>query len=208
MPYECDGDSSSNKWRAGASGGAFSTTIVFDGDQNVDIEQASVSATLGYQVSTRWGVVASAGGILGGTVNHGVDGDIGSGVVASLSGTYLALYESEKRPFVLGSLTIGHSRTSAVSDDTMRHDWIAYDLRAGIMVGKTIGERFVPFASARAFGGPVDWKLGGEDVIGSDKYHYTLGLGASYRIPGKIDFFAEVLGLGEKSASLGGSVAF
>jgi hypothetical protein len=90
----------------------------------------------------------------------------------------------------------------------MRYDWIAYDVRAGVMVGKTIGERFVPFASARAYGGPVDWKLGGEDVIGSDKYHYTVGLGATYRIPGKVSLFAEVLGLGEKSASLGGSVAF
>tara|TARA_R110002096_G_scaffold436051_2_gene666279 strand:- start:23283 stop:23786 length:504 start_codon:yes stop_codon:yes gene_type:complete len=167
-----------------------------------------VSATLGYQVSTRWGVVGSVGGILGGTVNHGTDGDMGSGVVASISGTYLALFETEKRPFVLGTLTFGHSRTSAVSDDNLRYDWTAYDVRAGVMLGKTFAQRFVPFASARAFGGPVDWKLGGEDVIGSDKYHYTVGLGMNYQIPGKASLFAEVLGLGEKSASVGGSIAF
>ncbi len=208
LPYECDGDSGQKSWRAGASGGAFATTIVFEGDRNVDIEQASVSATLGYQISTRTGVVGTAGGILGGTVDHGAEGDIGSGVVASVSATYLALFETEKRPFVLGSMTFGHSRTSAVSDDMQRHDWTAFDLRAGVMVGKTISDNFVPFASARVFGGPVSWQLGGEDVVGSDKYHYTVGLGATFRIPGKLDLFAEVLGLGEQSASVGGSVAF
>lgn len=208
MPYECDGDSSKKSWRAGASGGAFRSTIVFDGDQNVDIEQSSVSGILGYQLSTRAGLVASAGGILGGTVNHGTEGDIGSGLVVSLSANYLALYETDTRPFLLGSVTFGHSRTSAVSDDNMRHDWNAFDMRAGLMVGKTISDQFVPFASARAFAGPVSWKLGGEDVVGTDKYHYTLGLGATFRIPGKLDLFAEVLGLGEKSASVGGSVSF
>lgn len=208
MPYECDGDSGQTSWRAGGSAGAFSTTIVFEGDQEVDVEQASVSATLGYQVSTRTGIVGTAGGILGGTVDYGAEGDVGTGVVASIGVSYLALFESESRPFVLGSLTLGHSRTSAVSDDMERHDWTAYDLRAGIMVGKTFAERFVPFATARVFAGPASWRLGGQDVLGGDKYHYTVGAGATYRIPGKLDFFAQALGLGEKSVSVGGGVAF
>jgi hypothetical protein len=76
------------------------------------------------------------------------------------------------------------------------------------MVGKTIGERFVPFVTGRIFGGPVSWHLGGEDVLGSDRYHYTVGGGATYRIPGKLDIFAEVLGLGEESVSLGASASF
>lgn len=163
---------------------------------------------MGYQFSTRWGIVGSVGGILGGTVNHGSDGDIGSGITASLSGTYLALFEKEKRPFILGSFTLGHSRTTAVSDDSMSHDWTAYDARLGVLVGKSFGDYFVPFLSARVFGGPVNWKLGGEDVLGSDKYKYTAGLGTSFRIPGTVDLFAEVLAVGERSASVGGSIAF
>ncbi len=181
---------------------------MFDNDREVDLEQASISALLGYQVSTRVGVVASAGAILGGSVNHGAEGDVGMGVMASISASYLALYETEWRPFVLGSLTIGYSRTSAVSDDNARHTWTASDLRPGLMVGKTIAQRFVPFVAARVFGGPVKWKLGGESVTGSDKYHYTVGGGITYRIPGTLDLFVEAMGLGEKSGSLGVSVAF
>lgn len=208
MPYECDGDSSEKLWRVGASAGAFRTTVVFDGDREIGLEQASTSAILGYQASTRLGIVGSVGAILGGSVDHGAEGDVGGGVVGSLTATYLGLYETDSRPFLLGSLTLGHSRASAVSDDRMRYDWIATDLRAAAMVGKTVAGRFVPFASARVFAGPVSWRLGGERVTGSDLYHYTIGLGASYRIPGKLDLFAEVLGLGEESASLGASVSF
>jgi hypothetical protein len=90
----------------------------------------------------------------------------------------------------------------------MRYDWTASDARIGIMVGKTFAERVVPFVAARAFLGPVDWKLRGVDVRGSDLHHYAVGGGTSYRIPGKLDLFAEVIALGEQSASLGVSVPF
>ncbi|MCP4448720.1 MAG: hypothetical protein GY811_25800 [Myxococcales bacterium] len=66
----------------------------------------------------------------------------------------------------------------------------------------------MPFASPRAFGGPVSWQLGREDVVGSDQYHYSVGVGGTYRVPGALDVFAEVLALGERSMSIGGSVAF
>lgn len=206
LPYECDGDSSESKWRVGASGGAFQTTIEFEGDTRVDLEQASVSAILGYQVSTRVGLVASLGAILAGEVDVSSSEDMGKGVLGSLTATYLPFYETETRPFILGSFTLGHSRTSAVSDDGRRHDWTAVDGRLGLMVGKTFAERYVPFVVARAFAGPVSWTLGGEDVYGGDVYHYTVGVGASYRIPGTLDLFAEVLALGERSASFGMSL--
>ena len=37
---------------------------------------------------------------------------------------------------------------------------------------------------------------------------YTVGAGASYRIPGKLDLFVEALALGEQSASAGASLSF
>jgi hypothetical protein len=208
LPYECDGDSSEKKWRAGASGGGFSTTVVFEGDQEVDVQQATISAIVGYQLSTHTGLVASAGAILGGTVDSSSEGDVGKGVTASVTATFLPFFETESRPFILGSVTLGHSRTTAVSDDGMSHDWTATDARLGIMVGKTFAERIVPFVAARGFAGPVFWTLGGEEVGGSDLYHYAVGGGMSYRIPGKLDIFAEAMGLGEKSASLGASLPF
>jgi hypothetical protein len=207
LPYECDGDSSEKNWRAGASGGGFRTTVVFEGTE-VDVEQVTVSAILGYQVSTSVGLVASVGAILGGSVDTTIEGDVGKGVVGSVTATFLPFFETESRPFILGSLTLGHSRTTAVSDDNMSYDWTATDMRLGIMVGKTFAESFVPFAAARAFAGPVSWRLGGQDVSGSDKYHYAVGIGSSYRIPGKLDVFMEVIALGEQSASVGVSAPF
>lgn len=174
----------------------------------MDVQQATVSAILGYQLSTRTGVVASVGAILGGSVDSTSEGDVGKGVVASATVTYLPFFETESRPFILGSLTLGHSRTTAVSDDSMSYDWTATDARLGIMVGKTFADRIVPFAAARAFAGPVFWTLGGEDVAGGDLYHYAVGAGCSYRVPGKLDLFAELIALGEKSASVGASVPF
>ena len=178
----------------------------FEDDTEVDLEQASVSAIVGYQVSTKTGLVASVGAILGGTVDHTSSEDVGKGILGSVTATYLPFFETETRPFILGSFTLGHSRTTAVSDDGMRHDWTAFDGRFGLMVGKTFAERYVPFITARGFAGPVSWTLGGNEVSGSDVYHYTVGVGGSFRIPGKLDLFAEVLPVGEKSASFGMSL--
>jgi hypothetical protein len=206
LPYECDGDASETKWRVGVSGGAFQTTVKFEDDTEVDVEQASISAIVGYQLSAKTGLVGSVGAILGGTVDHTTSENVGKGFLGSATVTYLPFYETETRPFIVGSFTFGHSRTTAVSDDGMRHDWTAFDGRIGMMVGKTFAERYVPFVSARGFAGPVSWTLGGNKMSGSDVYHYSVGLGASYRIPGKLDFFAEILPVGEKSASLGMSL--
>ncbi len=206
LPYECDGESSASKWRVGASGGAFRSTISFEDDTEVDIEQASVSAIVGYQSTTKLGFVASVGAILGGKVEHASTEDFDKGFLGSGTVTYLPLFETETRPFIMGSFTIGYSRTKAVSDDGMSHAWSATDARLGLLVGKTFAERYAPFVAARGFAGPVSWTVGGEDAVGSDVYHYAVGAGASYRIPGKLDFFAEVIALGEQSASLGMSM--
>ena len=56
---------------------------------------------------------------------------------------------------------------------------VAFDLRGGVTVGKTFAERWVPYASVRAFAGPVMWHRAGEDVTGGDRYHVTAGAGRS-----------------------------
>ncbi len=163
---------------------------------------------LGYQLAARVGVIASLSGILGGRIEHTDKTTMGGGVAGSLTGTLLALPETLNRPFVLASLTFGHARSSAISDDGKSHDWIASDLRAGLMVGKTFASNIVPFAVARAFAGPVQWRLADREVTGGDLHHYAVGLGATYRIPGAIDAFVELLPLGEQSVSAGASFPF
>jgi hypothetical protein len=154
------------------------------------------------------GLTASLGAILDGSVDHASKEDVSAGLITSITLNLLALYESESRPFVLGSATVGVATTKAISDDGVSHRWTANDNRLGVMVGKTFADHFVPFATARVFGGPVYWSLGGEDVVGTDIHHYTVGAGVTYQVPGSFSIFAEGLALGEQSVSLGGTMAF
>ena len=189
--------------------GASRATIRFDNDQELEVQQSSLSATLGYQYSTRLGLSASAGAVLGGKVEgEGFRGDVGKGFSMSAALNHLTMLETAKRPFLSTSLSLAFSRTTAESDDGTSQRWVATDLRIGAMVGKTLLDRFVPFASARVFAGPVTWRLGGEKVVGSDVHHYTVGGGMLYQVPGVLSVFAELLPVGERSMSLGASLSF
>ena len=63
------------------------------------------------------------------------------------------------------------------------------------------------FAVARAFGGPIYWRAGGESVTGTDRYHYQDGLGTAYSL-GAAHLFAEGIPLGEQAVTVGGGAAF
>lgn len=187
--------------------GGFSTTIEF-GDRDVDLEQLTANATLGWQRSPRWGFLLTLGGVIDGAVTTDMERDVGPGFVGSVGATWLPLFETERRPFLLTSLSFGGSMTTAESDDGQAHRWTAFDLRLGAMLGKTFADRFTPFVAGRVFAGPVSWRLGSESETGGDAHKYTAGGGLSFRIPGSLDLFAEVMPVGEQSASLGGSLAF
>jgi hypothetical protein len=130
------------------------------------------------------------------------EGDVGTGVIGSVSGSWLAVFEKPRRPFLAFSLTAGASTTTAGSDDDRRRRLTAADLRAGVMAGKTFG-RLVPFVAARAFAGPVSWRLGGQRVTGGDVHHYAVGAGFTLRLPARMDLVAEVMALGEQSVTAG-----
>jgi hypothetical protein len=179
------------------------TTISFDGT-HLPLEEASLMAELGYHPGPKYGASFGAGALLGGSLDHR---DVGAGVALDLSGSWLALYESETRPFLTASLTLSVSTTKATGDDAARHRLTAGDARLGLMVGKTYG-RLVPYAAARVFGGPVFWTLAGKDITGTDTHHFTIGVGTSLRLPRKLEAFVELMPLGEQSASFGLDVSF
>jgi hypothetical protein len=187
----------------GATGSGFRTTVVLDGN-DVDLEEASVIASLGYHKGPRWGITGGIGAILGGTATvAGHDGDIGPGVIAEISGSWLAAFEKRRRPFVMLSLSLGASTARAVADDDRRRRLTAGDIRAALLVGKSFGRRLVPYVAARAFAGPVYWRIGGASVVGGDAHHYTVGGGLTVRLPARLDLIAEILPLGEQSATAG-----
>jgi len=177
---------------------AFSTQIVFDGTR-VPVEQLAISASAGHFATPRFGWTVTAGGIVAGRIE---DRDVAGGATASAGLDWLALYEGVRRPFLAVNASLGASGVRALADDGHRRSWWAFDLRAGVMVGKTFAGRWVPYAAARVFGGPVFWHLAGAGVVGGDRYHVTLGAGLVVRLPAALDLAAEVMPLGEQSVAV------
>ena len=181
--------------------------ISFDG-MDVPFEQFTVSASLGRQLTTRLGLTATAGGLLfGSTEVAGRGGDFEAGFSGSLSLSYLAIYEGERTPFLLGSLSLGALTARAEADGELNR-WTGTDMRIGLMAGKTFAGRYVPFVVGRVFAGPVSWRIADDEVTGSDVHKYTAGAGFTMRIPTILDLFAEVLPVGEQSASIGALLRF
>ncbi|MCE9572326.1 MAG: hypothetical protein K8W52_04155 [Deltaproteobacteria bacterium] len=177
----------------------FSTKIIFDGTK-VPVEQQAISVSIGHFATSRFGWTLTAGAIVHGQIEgRAIDGG------GSLGGTisWLWVREQPRRPFVAltGSLSTGLTRGTA--DDGTARWWSANDLRGGAMLGKTLGTRWVPYATARVFGGPVFWRRGGERVYGGDHYHFSVGAGLTVRLPGQLDLSIEAMPLGEQSAALG-----
>src|SRR5688572_10809852 len=192
----------------GLTGGGFRTTVNLD-EIPVDLEESNATLSVGYHFNTRWGITGGVGMIFGGTatIDGGAAGDVGRGLLVSASASYLAMFEKPSRPFLLLTLSAGVSTTTAVSDDGERHRLTAGDARLAVLVGKSFG-RFVPFAGARAFGGPVFWRIGGAEVKGGDAHHYAVGAGVTVRLPARFDLIAEVMPLGEQSATAGVTYRF
>jgi hypothetical protein len=184
--------------------GAVRTTIDF-GDDDVRLDERSLGVTASYHLDARRTIGAALGAILDGDADPG--GDIGVGGLVAVSGSWLAVLERPRRPFVQLSASLSASRTRAIADDGARHALISLDARVGVMVGKTL-DRFVPYAAARAFGGPVSWHDGGGRDAGGDRYHVTLGGGLTVRLPANLGVFVEVMPLGEQAASAGVTARF
>jgi hypothetical protein len=201
LPETCDGSEPLSPWRAGATAGWFDTDIVFDDD--VPMSAGTVMAQVAYQASPRLVLALAAGALVDGSIDGG---DITTGPAGAASLAWLALLETERRPFALVALSIAASHAGAISDDGEEHGLTSGDGRLGLMVGKTFGA-FTPYAAARVFGGPVLWTLAGDEVTGSDANHYTVGAGLTARAGRRLDLSLEVMPLGEKSATASASLA-
>ena len=179
------------------------TTIVFAGVP-VSLRETAATATIGHFATSRLGWSITAGGIIAGSV-EGRDLHGGGTIGASVS--YLALLESARRPFAGVSATLGTALIRATADDGRTRLWSAWDVRGGVIVGKTLG-RLVPYLAGRVFGGPVFWHRSGDPVIGGDRFHVTAGIGLILRLPGGVDLTGEGMPLGEHSATAAVSLRF
>jgi hypothetical protein len=130
------------------------------------------------------------------------------GPAVSVAGSYRLVDGRGAAPFVMlgASLAASGLGTREIgTGDT--ENMYAFDGRLGVTVGKTIAGIVSPYVAARAFGLPVLWNFQGQNITGTDKYHYQVGAGVALRL-GPADILAEWAPFGEGEVLFGAGMAF
>ena len=213
-PTGCEGSSDEKRgpWSAGASAAYFVAKLRFDGEENYQLSQSAVAASLGYQANSDLSFRLGLGAIIDGELQGEAQRhDVEPGWVGSIS-VANRWFGGDGGPFLTTTLSLAHSRSSTRSLETQTEnqpvDLSAWDLRFGTLLGITLWERFSPYLAARIFGGPVSWTRGDESATGSDRNHYAVGGGAVASLPAGIALQVDGSFLGERSISGAATISF
>jgi hypothetical protein len=193
------------RWRVGASGVYTSTALRFSGSVRAAETRGSLLASVAYQPSRRLTFQVGAGAGLGGRLEL-PDGthQFSPGPEAVAGVSWRALDGGAPFLVLTSLLSFSAARTSQAGAPSVGYQ--ALDLRIGAMGGVTLGKMFSPYATARAFGGPVFWRYQGASVSGTDVHHYQIGIGAAAAIAGRLGLFVEGIPLGERALSAGATL--
>ncbi|MBK7583583.1 MAG: hypothetical protein IPI67_25745 [Myxococcales bacterium] len=194
----------------GAAAAAFTSELSFGDGRAYTLRQQSYLLSVGRRLGDRTGVVLSAGLIGGGAFEgEGRRYRVGTGWLASVTGAYRIFGGDDQQLFGITSLSMGFSRTHVEHAESGEDQALsASDLRLGLDVGVTLFGRLRPFALARGFGGPVTFRRAGEDRIGGDRYHYSLGFGVSTEAVSGLDLRFESALFGERALVFATAFAF
>lgn len=200
------------KLRLGLSGAFTSTVLSFSpGSERVTQERWVYLAQVERRPTPRTAIQFAAGGLVSGELlARGNRYVLSPGPVLGLAASQRVLDPDGAVPFVLigAQLTGLSSRSSGPGPNPESATYAALDLRVGGTVGWVLSRSFAPYTYARVFGGPIAWRLAGQDLIGTDKYKYQVGAGLSVSVLKRLDFFAEGTALGERGISAGAGVLF
>lgn len=208
MPTTCSGDHEAyRKLRVGASWGGFATTLRFSGEAervgDGDMRQHAVVASLDLPLGEKTTLMGTLGAALGGRFEFGPSTyDVRPGPVVGVAVGHRFVDGRGALPFVLGTASLAASFLS-LEHQGQRYAFTAADARVGVIVGKTFGP-VSPYALLRAFGGPIFWN----DLTGTDRYHYNVGLGFLLGPFGGFDLGAEASFLGERRLTATAGLSF
>lgn len=204
----------SPRFRAGASYGTFGSRLSFASGPAVGVERRGVTASLEYRWNAETTFGGGVGAGLGGVFTLGRSRyEISPGWMVLGTWSRRILDGVGNKPFLLIGVAFGASgastresvRTGATPETSSLY---ALDVRVALTVGKTFFRTISPYASVRAFGGPVFWSYRGDGVVGSDTRHYQLALGMAVALPRGFDVFVDGSPLGERAISLGAGKSF
>lgn len=197
------------RFRGGVSFGVFGSRLSFFDGPALGIERRAVSASLEYRLTDEMTVGGGAGVGLGGVFAEGSERyEVLPGWLLLATWSRRLLDGRGNKPFLLLGAAFAASGASTrpetravVAPPTA--GLYAIDLRAALTVGKTFFQTISPYASVRAFGGPVFWRYQGKGVIGGDTRHYQIALGLAVSLPQGVDAFVDGAPLGEQAMTLG-----
>jgi hypothetical protein len=202
------------RWRAGLSYGVMGSRLVATDLDDITIQRRAVQAGLDYKLSRETSIGGGAGAGLGGLITVGKERyTIDPGWLVTASWSRRLLDGRGRAPFLMVAIAFGASgagtKEQVQGSATPRTATLyALDVRAALTVGKTFWRALSPYATVRAFGGPVFWNHANKSVLAGDQYHVQLGLGMVSSLPRGFDLFAEVVPLGERAATFGAGKSF
>jgi hypothetical protein len=108
---------------------------------------------------------------------------------------------------VIGTFSGSVASTRRESDGQIA-SMVAFDNKADVSMGWTIGEAFSPYVAVRAFGGPILWKQDGRQRLAGDLYHVSLACGFNLNIDNRVSAYFDGAFLGARGLSGGVAVRF
>lgn len=187
-----------------------STTILFGDGKRADLRRHTVFAGTEIPVAPRTSIRFGAGGIVAGQIfPHHDRAEFGPGVSGYFGVARALLDEKGWVPFLQLGATLSGSRVTTRGPNVNEGpSFTAFDVRAALTVGKTLGP-VAMYATGRAFGGPIFYRYRNEAVTGTDLYKYQVGGGLTLALPSRVlDAFVEGIALGERGIAAGLGASF
>lgn len=197
------------RFRAGIAYGVFGSRLGFLDGPALAVQRRGLTASLDYRFSRDTTFGGGVGAGLGGLFQIGNERhEVRPGWMVLGTWSRRILDGAGKKPFLVIGVAVAASGASTrletkVPQPGATAGLYAIDVRGSVTVGKTFFRTISPYASVRAFGGPVFWSYRGATVLGSDTRHYQLSLGMTAALPRGFDMFVDGSPLGEQAIALG-----
>jgi len=203
-PLVIDKDDDKGRFFIGGGYSSISTTVEFD-ELDVEFEQQAVALTIGKQFGRSWSVAIAVGLILGGELeleDPMREFDIDKGFMSNVQVVRQWTFGAEDKWFVAGEFAGGIGLASSaeeIGEEEIGSERVTgFDVRAGAMAGRDVGEMIRPYLITRGFVGPINWTIDGDKETGTDKFFFQVGAGITVDVPLGFTFGLEGAFLGER----------
>jgi len=186
-----------------------------DGRFEAALREWMVVGSLAYDFGD-FSVAGKLGAILDGGLDAGEFYRVNPGALIGVSVDWPILKGGRDPVSLALSGQLGVAMTSLEREADRTH-WVAVDMRVGLTVSRTFFDVLTPYASARAFGGPIIWsgfesprEIDGEKatVLGADPRHTQLATGLGVALGDRMDLHVEWAFFGEAGLYWGLGAAF